>query len=122
MILNIVSDTITTSLVITSVMIFIVLIIVFLARLARGRRTSHEGDEIYIGGESEEILRHKIPSVLALYWGIVKKAWRKACEILSNTIHTGVLNDWYEYMGIWLGLILFMALTIIIVYLYDLVR
>lgn len=109
-------DIIELSLVLTGTMVFVALITVVIVVLTRRGRTSLEGAEMYIGGESEEILRHKTPSVLALYWGIVRKAWRKAFETLRDSVHTGVLNDWYGYMSMWLGLALLIALIALIIY------
>lgn len=109
-------DITTLSLALTGAMAFTSTVLVLASAWVRGRRVSSEGDEMYIGGESEEILRHKVPSVLALYWGIVRKAWKKAFETLKEAVHTGVLNDWYGYMSVWLGLAILIALLAIVIY------
>lgn len=111
-------DIIGLSLALTGIMLLATLIINTTVVVVRGRKISLEGDEMYIGGESEVVLEHKIPSVLALYWGIVKRSWRKAFEILRDSIHTGVLNDWLGYMSMWFGLILFMALIVVAIYMF----
>lgn len=109
-------DIVSLSLILTGAMFFTVLIISIITVIIRGKRISLEGDEMYIGGEGEEVLMYRVPSVIALYWGIVKKAWKKAFEMLRDAVHTGILNDWYGYMGIWLGLILLLALIFIAIY------
>ncbi|MEM0470611.1 MAG: hypothetical protein QXH02_02960 [Desulfurococcaceae archaeon] len=109
-------DIVGLSLILTGATILVALITVAIVVVARRGRMSTEGAEMYIGGEGEEVLRRKIPSVLALYWGIVRKAWRRAFETLRDSVHTGVLNDWYGYMSMWLGLVLLIALIALIVY------
>ncbi|MEM1526033.1 MAG: sodium:proton antiporter [Ignisphaera sp.] len=118
MALYVAQDIINLSLILTGSMLIITLIVFILAFSFRSRRVSTEGVEMYIGGESEEILRYKLPSVLALYWGIVKRAWRKAFDVLREAVHTGILNDWLGYMSIWLGLVLLVAIISVIAYVF----
>ena len=112
---TLVLDSTQLALVLSGVMVFLAVIIIAIAASLRGRRISVEGDEMYIGGEGEDVLRHRVPSVLALYWGILRRAWRKSVEYLRNSIHTGVINDWYGFMSIWLTLLLVIALVLVVV-------
>ncbi|MDK6028513.1 hypothetical protein QPL79_03970 [Ignisphaera sp. 4213-co] len=113
---TLVLDPITLTLVLSGVMTLAIVIIYVIAAVLRRGRISVEGDEMYIGGESEEVLRNKVPSVLALYWGILSRAWRRSVKYLRDSIHTGVLNDWYGYMGMWLSLLLIVAIVAILIY------
>jgi len=110
MVLTIGLDSITASIVLTGIMILLLIVIIGIAYIFR--RISIGGEEMYIGGESEEILMYKIPSVLALYWGIVRRAWGKAFKQLRDAIHTGILNDWYSFMSIWLTFLLLLAFIV----------
>ncbi|MEM0370973.1 MAG: hypothetical protein QXG46_05380 [Ignisphaera sp.] len=110
-------DPVTLSIVVSGLMLFVALVIAIVISLFRGGKISTEGSEMYIGGENEDVLKYRVPSVIALYWGIVKRAWRKAFEYLRDAVHTGVLNDWYGFMSSWLGFLLLIALIAILVYL-----
>lgn len=116
MVLNLVQDIVCLSLTLTLSMLTTALIVFTVSLSFRSRKVSTEGGEMYIGGESEEVLIHKIPSILALYWGIIRRAWKKAFDVLREAVHTGVLNDWLGYMSIWLCLALLIALTSVILY------
>ncbi|MEM1644445.1 MAG: sodium:proton antiporter [Ignisphaera sp.] len=116
--LNISQDIINLSITLTGSMFIITLVVFIISFSFRSRKVSTEGAEMYIGGEGEEILRYKLPSVIALYWGIIKRAWRKAFNILGEAVHTGILNDWLGYMSIWLGLALLIAIASVITYIF----
>lgn len=116
MAITLILDSITLSLIVSGLMIFATIIVLLIVIVLRKGRISIEGDEMYVGGESEDVLRYKLPSIIALYWGIIKKAWKKAVDYLKEAIHTGVLSDWYSYMSMWLGFLLFIALITIMLY------
>ncbi len=78
-------------------------------------RVGEKGSEMYIGGESEEILRVKIPSVASLYWALVKKSLRPLYEALVEKVHCGILNVWTAYMSTLLFVLMILA-SIAIVY------
>lgn len=115
---TVISDPFTATLVMTGAMVLLAVVMYIIVLSIRRARVTQLGNEMYIGGESEDILSLKVPSILALYWGIVKKSWRKAFDILRDVIHTGVLNEWYSYMSIWLGLLLLLSIIAIVTYVY----
>lgn len=116
MAIHIVLDPITLTLTLSSVMVFSLIVTMVVVAILRGRRVSTEGNEMYIGGESEDVLRYKVPSVLAMYWGIIRRSWRKSVEYLRSSVHTGILNDWYGYMSMWLSLLVIVAVIAVILY------
>ncbi|NPA96767.1 MAG: hypothetical protein GXO32_04110 [Crenarchaeota archaeon] len=79
-----------------------------------GGRKSRSGDEMYIGGESEQILKVPVPSSPALYWGIVKKAMGKVYHVLRDVVHSGRLNEWCGFMAGWFLTLLVLATIAII--------
>lgn len=116
MVLNLAQDIVCLSLILTLSMLAIALVMFIVSLSFRSRKVSTEGSEMYIGGEGEEVLMHKVPSILALYWGIIRRAWRKAFDVLREAVHTGILNDWLGYMSIWLCLALLIALISVVLY------
>ncbi len=115
---TIVSDPFTVTLIVTGTMLLLTIIIYTMVLSIRRAKTSQLGEEMYIGGESEDILSLKVPSVLALYWGIVRRSWRKAFDILRDVVHSGILNEWYGYMTMWLSLLLLLSLIVILIRMY----
>jgi len=85
-----------------------------LMALFAGGRSSRVGDEMYIGGESEQILKHPLPSAVALYWGLVKKAFGKLYSTLRDVVHSGRLNEWCAYMASWFFLLLLISIVVAI--------
>lgn len=111
-------DPFTATLIMTGTMLLVAAIINIIILFVRRARVSQLGEEMYIGGEGEDILSLKIPSMLALYWGIIKRSWRKAFDILRDTVHSGILNEWYGYMSIWLSFLLLFSIIAIAIYMY----
>uniref|UniRef100_A0A7C5TLY9 Sodium:proton antiporter n=1 Tax=Ignisphaera aggregans TaxID=334771 RepID=A0A7C5TLY9_9CREN len=111
-------DPFTVTILLTSAMALLASIVYILILSIRRARVTQIGEEMYIGGESEDILSLKVPSVLALYWGIIKRSWKDAFNILRDVIHSGILNEWYGYMSIWLSFLLLLSIIAIAIYMY----
>ena len=80
--------------------------------LFAGGKSSKVGDEMYIGGESERVLRKPLPSAVALYWGLVKRAMGKLYITLRDVVHSGRLNEWCAYMASWFLLLLLISIVV----------
>lgn len=111
---TVILDSFTVTLALTSVMLLLMIVIYAIVLSIRRARTSQFSEEMYIGGEGEDILSLKVPSVLALYWGIIRRSWRRAFDILRGAVHSGVLNEWYSYMNIWLSLLILLSIIAIV--------
>ena len=86
---------------------------IVLAMFAPSRK-SRSGDEMYIGGESESILRIPVPSSASMYWGIVKRALGSVYRVLRDVVHSGRLNEWCGFMAGWFFVLLVLAAIAII--------
>jgi len=89
----------------------VVIVLVGIAIFNRLVKSSSEGNEMYIGGESEDILSLKIPSSEALYWGLVRRVLGNTYRILRDIVHSGILNEWYVYMALSFVVLLILAVT-----------
>lgn len=96
-----------TSMLITALIIYLIYLSV------RSSGGSEAGSEPYLCGESVNDFRDSI-SVGSenLFWGSTSATLRKLYEVLRDRVHTGILNDWLTYMGIWFS-IATMALFIV---------
>jgi len=87
---------------------------VMLALFSGGRR-SRSGDEMYIGGESEALLKVRVPSNVAMYWGIVRRAMGRVYTVLRDVVHSGKLSTWSGFMVSWFTILMFIAIGITVV-------
>ncbi len=79
----------------------------------RARRVT----SVYLAGEGEEIVKSMTPSPLNLYWNFIKRFAKTIYSYLTETMHTGSLMDWAEFMVSWYGLLIILTLLVVITYL-----
>lgn len=115
---KVILDPFAITMVLTGAMVLLIVIVYAIVLSIRRTRTSQLGGEMYIGGESEDVISLKVPSVLTLYWGIIRRSWRKAFDILRGVVHSGVLNEWYSYMNVWLSLLVLLSIVVIAMSIY----
>lgn len=92
---------------ITSSLMLVVALITYLLYLSVKKVGSSSGSssEPYLCGEGVEDFRSSISvGSTNLFWGSTSVNLRGFYSVVRNRIHTGVLNDWFFYMGIWLVL------------------
>ncbi len=99
------------TLILTTGMVMIV--VIGIAIFSRLVKSSSEGNEMYIGGEGEDILSLKVPSSEALYWGLVRRVLGNTYRIIRDVLHSGILNEWYVYMSLSFIVLLALALAYI---------
>lgn len=90
----------------------IVLLILYYMLKPRSQRIT----SVYLAGEGEEIVKSITPSPLNLYWSFIKRFAGKIYSYLSETMHTGSLIDWIEFMISWYGLLMILSILVIIMY------
>ena len=93
---------------ISSLIIALIITLVVKA-LIRGRIAK---TEMYIGGESEDVLSVKSYLSSGWYWAYVSRTMRKVVEVLRDKVHTGILNDWYIYVAFYLTILLVISLIL----------
>ncbi len=108
-------DVITASILASISMLITALIIYLIYLSVRSSGGSETGLEPYLCGESANDFKDGI-SVGGdnLFWGSTLATLRRLYEVLRDEVHTGVLNDWLTYMGIWFSIAtiaLFIATT-----------
>ncbi|MEM4533100.1 MAG: sodium:proton antiporter [Desulfurococcaceae archaeon] len=99
---------------------FAILLVVLGAFYILLKPGSRRKTSIYLSGEGEEVISFKsiTPSTLNLYWFFIKRFAKKIYEHLVNTIHTGNLMDWVEFMVSWYGLLIIASILTTIIYMF----
>lgn len=104
---------ITTIMVFASMGIAFTILYVFYNSLkSKSVRETH----IYLSGEPEEVVKEVSPSIGHLYWGFIRKFAKNTYSIILNRIQTGSLQDWFDFISSWLGLLFLLAILMIILY------
>ncbi len=92
------------------------MIVLAIARITcAGHRRGGYSEDMYLGGESSSSLRIRIPSVTAMYWGLISRAFKRTFSALRDKVHSGILNEWFYYMSIWFFLLTVIAIITIVV-------
>lgn len=98
---------------ISSVAMCLVLLVAAILYYALKSRRSRE-TTVYLSGEPESTVSMITPSILALYWGFMKRFARALYKSLVEDVHTGSLHDWYRFISSWLGLLLVLSVLVYI--------
>jgi len=62
--------------------------------------------DLYLSGEPESVVSMLSPSIMALYWGFMRRFARSLYSVLVSRVHTGSLHDWYKFISSWFSLLL----------------
>lgn len=90
---------------VVSLLMLLVALLTYLSYIAVRKSSSQNISEPYLCGESVDDFKNSISVGSSnLYWGATSATLSKFYKVLRDEIHTGVLNDWFFYMGIWLTL------------------
>ncbi len=100
-------DPLSTTLILSGVLVFTALIMWIIYTLVKSNpvKVSEEFKEPYLAGEPPTtVSKIDIPSH-TLFWGFIYGLSRKLYHYLRERMHSGVLNEWGEYMVAYLGLL-----------------
>ncbi|MEL9908362.1 MAG: sodium:proton antiporter [Desulfurococcus sp.] len=70
--------------------------------------------ELYLSGEGENAVSNLSPGVGSLYYGFMKRFAKNLYRILIESVHTGSLHDWFNFIASWLGLLVLIAILILV--------
>ncbi|MEM1983088.1 MAG: hypothetical protein QW267_04760 [Sulfolobales archaeon] len=96
-------EVLTLTLITSSLMLVATLITYLLYVSVRKGSTANQSSEPYLCGEGVDDFRSSISvGSTNLFWGSTSANLKKFYTVLRDNVHTGVLNDWLFFMGIWL--------------------
>ncbi|MEM1601406.1 MAG: hypothetical protein QXH57_05460 [Sulfolobales archaeon] len=101
--------------VIASSLMLLVALLTYLSYMVvrKGSRTGNLS-EPYLCGESVNDFKDSMSvGSTNLYWGSTSSNLKKFYSILRDEIHTGVLNDWFFYMGMWFVLAVILSFIVV---------
>lgn len=82
--------------------------------LVRRSSASGSSSDPYLCGEGVEDFKNSISVGSSnFFWGSTSANLKKFYSVLRDSIHSGVLNDWLFYMGIWLSLGVLLSFIVI---------
>ncbi|MGC8953132.1 MAG: sodium:proton antiporter [Desulfurococcus sp.] len=70
--------------------------------------------ELYLSGEGENVVSNLSPGVGSLYYGFMKRFAKNLYRVLAESVHTGSLHDWFNFIASWLGLLVLIAILVLI--------
>ena len=68
--------------------------------------------DIYLSGEPESVVSMLTPSIMALYWGFIKRFAKTLYNVLIIRVHTGSLHDWYKFISSWFSLLILISIVV----------
>jgi len=100
-------DPLTATLILSGVLAFTALITWFIYSVVKSNPTnvSEEFKEPYLAGEPTSTLSRIDAPSNTLFWGFIYGLSRKLYHYLRERMHSGILNEWGEYMSVYLGLL-----------------
>ncbi len=98
-------DVLELTLIASSLMLLVALLTYLSYAAVKKGGSSQNLSEPYLCGESVDDFKNSISvGSTNLYWGATSAILSRFYKVLRDEIHTGVLNDWFFYMCIWLVL------------------
>lgn len=98
----------------TGIVISLLLPLYYVLRSKRIRLTN-----VYLSGEPENVVAFITPSIMALYWGFMKKFAKSLYRILLEGVHTGSLHDWFKFLSSWLSILLIAAIAALMIAIFT---
>ncbi len=68
--------------------------------------------DVYLSGEPESVVSRLSPSVVALYWGFMRRFAKSIYNMLISRVHTGSLHDWYKFISSWFGVLILISVVV----------
>lgn len=107
-------DVLSLTIIASSLMLLITLLTYISYMAVRKGGRAENLSEPYLCGESVNDFKDSISvGSTNLYWGSTSSNLKKFYSILRDEIHTGVLNDWFFYMGMWFVLAILASFIVV---------
>lgn len=93
------------SLTISAAMLLAALATILMYLRSRRSGGSSVGQEPYLCGEGFDDFRSNFSvGSINLFWGSTSATLKKFYYVLVERVHTGILNDWLVFIGLWFAL------------------